>query len=845
MASKNEAKIKFTAETGEFNDAIKRANSQMSVLRAELKLSDTQLKANGASVEGLANKQKILHAQLEASEDKTNALNQKVQKAIEIYGEDAIEVSKLRTQLLNAQTAQERIKQSIDACNAEMEQQKSAASGAGDAMETMSDKVRRQETELASLKREYANIVSESGDAGNSAQRLAMEISSLSSDLKRNKEALSSAADKADEFDNSIEASADSASGAGDGFTILKGTIADLASSAIQAAIGKVSELVGYLAELPSATMELRQDLSTLTTSFDTMGFSTNEAKNTWKELYAVFGEDDRAVETANNISKMANNQKELNSWVTITTGIWGSYQDSLPVESLAEASNETAKTGKVTGVLADALNWSSDAADKFAKYMSDDVVTAEDAFNVALSECTTEQERQKLITETLTDLYGGAADTYRDTAGAQMEAKEATAANMQAEADLAATIEPVTTEFTNLKTELLEGATPAIEKMSEKMTDAMKWMKEHPTTVKVISAAVGTLAIGFGTLAVALGVYSLAQWAANLAIAPFALTAAIVVVAVALIVGACVALALNWDKIKNKAEELKKDVSKKFTELKNNVSNKIEEMKQKAQTKFNELKTGAVKKFEELKTGASNKVNSMKTTVNNKFNELKTGAVNKVSSLKTSVITKFNELKTGATSKVSSMKTTVVNKFSEMKTGASSKLSSLKTSALNKFSDIKNGISTRMENARSAVSRSITRIKGLFNFSWSLPKIKVPHFSISGSFSLKNKTVPHVSVEWYKNGGIMTNPTVFGMNGNNLMAGGEAGPEAILPISLLQDFINRAFERNIVTYATEGAGSDVYNFYLDNATVNSSKEMESVAKRFIEELVRLGGMNR
>lgn len=118
--AKNEAKIKFTAETGEFNKAIQKSNSEMTELRAEMKLNETQMKATGATVEGLENKHSILERQLKASQDKTEALNQKVQKAVEIFGENSTEASKLRTQLLNAQTAEEKLRQAVQQCADEL-----------------------------------------------------------------------------------------------------------------------------------------------------------------------------------------------------------------------------------------------------------------------------------------------------------------------------------------------------------------------------------------------------------------------------------------------------------------------------------------------------------------------------------------------------------------------------------------------------------------------------------------------------------------------------------------------------------------------------------------------------
>ena len=407
--AKNEAKIKFTAETGEFNKAIQKANSEMTELRAEMKLNETQMKATGATVEGLENKHSILEKQLKASHDKTEALNQKVQKAVEIFGENSTEAAKLRTQLLNAQSAEEKLRQAVAQCTDELKDMKGETEDTRTASEKLNDTVKEQQAKLDQLKRKYADLVVEQKDSTDEAQDLAREIEKLSGELKQNKTALGNAADAADKLDRNLDDAGDSAREAGDGFTVAKGALADLISEAVQFGIEKVSEFIGYLKELPEATRELRQDFATLETSFETQNFTTEQATETWKELYTIFGEDDRAVEAANLIAKMSANQQDLNDWVTITQGVWGSYQDSLPVEGLAEASMESARTGEVTGVLADALNWSSEAAKMFAGYMGGDVVTAEDAFNVALSECTTEQERQALITETLNALYGDA----------------------------------------------------------------------------------------------------------------------------------------------------------------------------------------------------------------------------------------------------------------------------------------------------------------------------------------------------------------------------------------------------------------------------------------------------
>lgn len=235
--------------------------------------------------------------------------------------------------------------------------------------------------------------------------------------------------------------------------------VGNLIANGISRLITAAADAARSIYGLSEETREFRQDMGTLETAFDSAGFSADTATDTWKDLYAVFGEDDRAVEAANNISRMAQNEQELNDWVKITTGIWGSYQDALPVEGLAEAAGETAKTGKVTGGLADALNWSTEAAQMFADYMGGDVVTAEDAFNEALAECTSEQERQALINKTLMKLYGNAADKYEETAASVMEANDAQAEYLLTQAEMGEKIEPVTLAVKNGMNQLMIAA--------------------------------------------------------------------------------------------------------------------------------------------------------------------------------------------------------------------------------------------------------------------------------------------------------------------------------------------------------------------------------------------------
>lgn len=555
---KSQAEITFEANTSQFDAAIKDSNKVLSQLKAELKLNAEQMKTNGKSVDSLEDKHALLEQQLEASKDKVDALANKVDEASANFGENADKTEQLKKQLTYAKIEYEKVQQEINKCNKELEEQKAIEAAAERATEDLTDENDKLKT---------------------STKKMATEVSKSGSSF-------SDTSGKADKLERSVDDAGNAAEDAEGGFTVLKGVIADLASEAIQMAIGKISEFVSYLKDLPEQTMELRQSFSTLETAFDNVGFSTHQAEKTWKDLYAVFGDDQTAVEAANHIARMSRNQKDLNSWVKISTGLYATYQDAINPAGIAEAAKETAACGKVTGQFADALNWSSEAAELFAAYMSEDVTTAEDAFNVALANCSTEQERQALITETLTLLYGDAAEKYEETAEGQIKAKEATADLKVAENKLAEAIEPVTTKFTELKTSLMEQFRPAIETVSGLMLDALEWAEAHPGAIQAIAIAAGVLATAFGALAITVGALTAAQWALNNAFITNPMTWVIVG-----IVAAVAALAVGLVKAYQECEWFR-DIINKIGEAFKWVGEKLGEFIGAVKEDFNKFKS-------------------------------------------------------------------------------------------------------------------------------------------------------------------------------------------------------------------------------------------------------------
>lgn len=282
-----------------------------------------------------------------------------------------------------------------------------------------------------------------------------------------------------------------------------------------------------------------------------------------------------------------------------------------------------------------------------------------------------------------------------------------------------------------------------------EGILNAIQFVADHQNVFVPIAAGIGGVAGAAVVASVGIGIYNgvldvIALKTGVAAVATTGLGAAftlltspitLVVLGIGALVAAGVALYQNWDVVKEKAVQLKDAVVGKVTELKDGAVQKFNEMKEKVTATAEGLKTAASEKIEGLKTAAAQKFESIKTTASEKW---------------------------------SNIKESVVNKAQEMKDGVSQKVEG-----------IKNAFSEKMNAAKDIVHDAIEKIKGFFDFKWSLPDIKLPHFSFTGKFNLNPPSVPHFSVKWHAKGGLFTRPTIMPANGF-----GEAGHEYALPLS-------------------------------------------------------------
>ena len=350
---------------------------------------------------------------------------------------------------------------------------KAAASGMDDwtkSTEGLQAKVKQldtvlgaQKSKLAGLKAEYEKVAAEQGENSDAAQKLYIRMQNQQaivnktqkefdnfSEVLKQAEAETLDLEKATiKANGELKEMGDGAKDAGDkmkggfGGTVAKGIVGGIA------AIGAAAiAAVGSFLSLAESTRETRENMNKLTAGFTTAGLKAEDATKTYTELYKVLGDEGQATEAAAHLAQLANSQEDLSKWTNIATGVYATFGDSLPIEGLTEAANETAKTGQITGNLADALNWAG---------------VSEDEFQAKLDAASTEQERQALITETLNGLYSEQASTFKELNGDIMASREADAALSQTLAELGAIAEPIMTTLKVLAADLLKSITPFV----------------------------------------------------------------------------------------------------------------------------------------------------------------------------------------------------------------------------------------------------------------------------------------------------------------------------------------------------------------------------------------------
>lgn len=894
MASKTqEARVKFTAETGEFNKQIKNANSTLSQLRSELKLNATQMKSTGESVDMLASRQKILAQEAEASQAKIAALEAKLETAKSIFGANSTEVQKLTTQLNNARIAEERIQQDIQQCNTAMQQQAQASRDAHSAMGRLESTISSQERALEGLKSEYANVALEQGQNSKEARQLADMIEKLSKELNDNKSELNEARSAADKLGKEFDDLGNEARDAADEVGGIKDALG---------AIGFGAAVSG-IASLEESTRQYRGEQAKLEAVAETSGQKLGDLQRAYNDLYSITGDSTLASTSVLNMSAIGASVEDQERIVTAATGAWARWGDSISLDGLLESINETARANVVTGQFADALNWADMTAQQWSATLSghskaqaafnkgiSEGLSIEDAFNEALLACSDTQERQEIVTDALSGAYGELGEKYRETNRSAIEANEASANMERAMGSLGDAVQPVTTWFTNLA------------------ADGLSWFIGNLPTLTPLITAFG-VALGGLTIVAAIrsGFFGLSAILAPITGAFSALSAPVLIV-----VGVLAALAAIFVGLWNNSEAFRTAV----TNLGNTISGFFGPIIQQIgdylgqvlpialqyvtdfiaayvipgitafttflqETVFPALQqfgqwfsenilpalqkmwewfsinilpilaqfaefilstvipvigqiaawiiSNAVPALQQFWSWFKDNIlpilqdfwNFVQTNVLPVLADIANWIMTDVvpalqqfwswfsdnvlpilndvwNFISTYILPILGQLAAFILGTVISALKNLWNIFSTIILPILKQVWEAVKTGVERFGEFADGVKDAINTAKETVSNGINAIKGFFSgLKLELPKIKLPHFSISGTFSLNPPQIPKIGVQWYAEGGILNAPTIFGALGGNLLGGGEAGPEAVLPIDKLEGYIENVMERN------------------------------------------------
>lgn len=547
----------------------------------------------------------------------------------------------------------------------------------------------------------------------------------------------------------------------------------------------------GALLALGASTAEYRNEQAKLTTAFEAAGASAETAKTTYDGLVRVLGDSGQATEAAAHLAKLSTEEQALSEWTNICQGVYATFGDSLPIEGLTEAANETAKVGTVTGSLADALNWAG---------------ISEDEFNEKLAKCNSEAEREKLIRDTLNKTYDDAAKKYEKNNAAVLEQNEAQEKLRETTANLGEAVAPVVTAFTNFANDALAIVVPYIQQFAEEygpqlkevlegvataLENAFTWASQHKELLMVIGGIIAGVVTAIGLYnAVAavkaamaalevtsvwalVAAYAAQAVAVMAALAPYIL----IVAAIAAVIAIIVLVIKHWDDIKAKTIEVAQAMWEKIKEAVDKIVQFFEDLRSKVQAKVEEVKTKVVEKFQEIKSNITQKIQDAKQAV----------------------VDKFQEIKSSITEKVQSAKESVVNKFEEIKSSIKSKIDAAKQNVENVFNAVKEKIINPVKEAKEKVSNFVEDIKNKFNFSWKLPKPKFPTFSVIGGEApwgfMGKGSLPKISINWNALGGVFDSPKLFNYGGS-LQGIGEDGAEAVVPLEKNTQWLDRLAER-------------------------------------------------
>lgn len=516
------------------------------------------------------------------------------------------------------------------------------------------------------------------------------------------------------------------------------------------------------------STREYRVAMGKVQTAFEDVGLSAETGKKTFRDFYAVLGEQDKATEAVSNLAMLTQDQQALSEWTTIATGVYAKFGDALPIENLTEAANETARTGALTGGLADALNWAG---------------VHEDEFQAKLDACVSTQEREALIRETLNGLYTEAGEKYREMNADVIAANEAQARITDAIAVFGAKAEPILTAVKNGFAGIVERAAAFLTEVDmQAITDAInnafawfidtaipaiaagfQWIIENGNAILAVIVGIGAAFLAWNVVQIVMGAItvftSLKNTLALVKAGQLALNATMLANPIGIVVALVAALVAAFIYLWNNCEGFRNF----FLQMWENIK----------------------------------------------------AAFAAVVAWFGSAAASIGQAFSNAWQAIQSAWSVATGWFSGVWGGIQSAFSSAGSWFGSVFASAWSNIQSAWSSVTGWFKGIWDTITGFFSGTVPIPKIKMPRFSISPSGwrigDLLNGVIPKLGISWHARGGVFDKPT--------LMPGiGEDGAEAVVPLEKNLGWLDKLSgmlcERIV---SGDNAGANDYNSTLDS----------------------------
>ena len=562
-----------------------------------------------------------------------------------------------------------------------------------------------------------------------------------------------------------------------------------VAATGFKVAAGAAVAVAGALVAVTESTKEYRTEQAKLQTAFESAGGSAENAKATYNDLYRVLGDSGQATEAAAHLAQLTTNEQELAQWTETCQGIYATFGDSLPIEGLTEAANETAKVGQVTGSLADALNWAG---------------ISEDEFNAKLEACNSEAEREALIRNTLNNVYKDAAAGYEENAKDILAENEAQAKLTATLAKLGEVVQPIITLFKSAFADALATVAPGLDMVAEGLNDILAGVDGGGAKLaeginSMIEGLLGAITeklpmlLNVG-LQIIMGIIqgvaaalpnlvtTVIGFIPQLTEAVLGMLPTIVTLGVELIVALLQGIGETLPTVIEQIVAILPVIIDSLTEGIPLILEAAILMLMAIVEAIPQILPALIEALPQI-------INSIIDMVIDNIPMLLEASINLLFAIIDAIPIIIPQLIGALPDIIESIIRAVVKA-----------IPMLLQAGIQLFTGLVTAVGKIIPNLLVAIGGIITTIKNelvekakkLFEFKWEFPKIKMPHFKVTGKFSLDPPQVPKLSIDWYAKGGVFENTTLFGY-GNGAIGGlGENGAEAVVPLENNLGWLNK-----------------------------------------------------